>query len=176
MKQPKSIYAQHAAHTIVAHLNKKSLDIPDEIPDELQQKAACFVTLHNVNNGSLRGCIGTLEPRHQRLYEEIQQNAISAATNDPRFQALALEELDNVEVSVDVLSEPEKIEDISQLNPKKYGVIVSHGQWNRGVLLPNIEGIENTEHQVRIVKRKAGLQNVPDNQLEMYRFTATRYY
>ena len=130
-------------------------ELPKNLPDEItKRQAACFVSLHR--DGQLRGCIGTLEPYCDSLALEIQSNAISASTRDPRFNPLRPEELEGLEVSVDVLFPPEKIQSIKELDPKRFGVIVSSGL-RRGVLLPNLEGIDTTEKQVEIARRKAGI-------------------
>lgn len=130
-------------------------ELPKNLPDEItKRQAACFVSLHR--DGQLRGCIGTLEPYCDSLALEIQSNAISASTRDPRFNPLRPEELEGLEVSVDVLFPPEKIQSIKDLDPKRFGVIVSSGL-RRGVLLPNLEGIDTTEKQVEIARRKAGI-------------------
>ena len=147
----------------------------DNIPDELQKINACFVSIHK-KDGSLRGCIGTLEPRCDNLYLEIVKNAFSAAMRDSRFNPLTSDEIEDIVVSVDVLSEPVKIKNISELDPKKYGVIVSSEGFSRAVLLPAIEGIDTVEEQLRIVKRKAGIYNIDNEFLKILRFTATRYY
>ncbi|NMA94293.1 MAG: AmmeMemoRadiSam system protein A, partial [Clostridiales bacterium] len=130
-------------------------ELPENLPDEMtKRQAACFVSLHR--EGQLRGCIGTLEPCRGSLALEIQSNAISASTKDPRFQPLRPEELEDLDVSVDVLFPAEKIQSIKELDPKRYGVIVSSGL-RRGVLLPNLEGIDTAERQVEIARRKAGI-------------------
>ncbi len=143
-------------------VSKLDSDLPDEL---LKRKAATFVTLHR--NGKLRGCIGTLEPYADSLATEIQQNAISAATKDPRFPPLREEELADLEVSVDVLSEPEAIESFADLDPLRYGVIVSKGR-NRGVLLPDLEGVDTAEKQVEIALSKAGIGQAENYKLERF--------
>ncbi len=176
MYKPKTIFAQHAYRVVetyvktgdVSHLKKQ------EAPKEFQIKRACFVTLHNTD-GSLRGCIGTLEPQFKNLWLEIISNGVAACSRDSRFSPVRPEELDNIEVSVDVLSIPEKVSNLSALNPKKNGIIVTDGL-HRGVLLPDIDGIDTIEQQVDIAKRKAGLSHKPNNDLQFYTFTATRYH
>jgi hypothetical protein len=178
MYKPKTIYTQIALHTISHFLtngNLKNLSIPD-IPDSLlNNRFGCFVSLHK-QDGELRGCIGTIEPFHQNLYEEIINNAVAAISRDTRFKPLSLDELDTIELSVDVLTVPEEIYDYDKLDIQIYGVIVSDGKYKRGILLPNLEGIESIEHQIQIAKRKAGLKDVPLAQLKIYRFTSTRYH
>lgn len=132
---------------------------------------SCFVSI-KTKNGDLRGCIGTLSPVQESLDKEIIANAVSASTRDPRFPPMTKDELSNVVFSVDILSEAEPIESITQLNPKMYGVIVSKG-YRRGVLLPDLEGIDTAEQQVQIAAMKAGLYDLDGVKLE--RFTVTRY-
>ncbi len=142
------------------------------LPSEMfKQKAGVFVTLHKEND-DLRGCIGTFLPTTSNIAHEISQNALEAALNDPRFEPVRLEELDSIVVSVDVLSSPEKIKNVYELDPKKYGVIVENG-WKRGLLLPDLEGVDDVESQIRIAKAKAGISEFKD--VNIYRFTVKRY-
>lgn len=136
-----------------------------------KEHRACFVSIKK-NNGELRGCIGTLSPLYASLDMEIIANAVSASTRDPRFPPMTKDELDSVIFSVDVLSEPETVSGIEQLNPRKYGVIVSRG-YRRGVLLPDLEGVNTSEQQVEIAAMKAGLYDLDGVKLE--RFTVERY-
>ncbi len=136
-----------------------------------KEQRACFVSIKK-KNGELRGCIGTLSPFHASLDMEIIANAVSSSTRDPRFPPMTKDELDGVIFSVDVLSEPETIKGIEQLDPKKYGVIVSKG-YRRGVLLPDLEGVDTSEQQVQIAAMKAGLYDLDGIMLE--RFTVERY-
>jgi len=165
-------YVSLARYTIEEYITKGVLpDLFDNLPDEMTQKrAATFVSLHK--NGRLRGCIGTLEPYHDSLAAEIQHNAISAATADPRFTPVRVNELQDLEISVDVLSPAEKINDISELDPRRYGVIVSLGA-RRGVLLPDLEGVDTAEEQVAIARQKAGIG--ADEQYQLERFEVIRY-
>lgn len=145
----------------------------DKAPQELlTRKSGAFVSLHKLD-GSLRGCIGTYLPTKKNLAEEIRDNAIAAATEDPRFAPVTKEELDEIEVSVDILSEPEKVTDVNQLDPKKYGVIVVSG-FKRGLLLPDLPGVDTIQQQLTIVKRKAGIFS--DEKVTIYRFTVERYH
>ncbi|MBC7316325.1 MAG: AmmeMemoRadiSam system protein A, partial [Chloroflexi bacterium] len=126
-------------------LHRKVIDPPEELTPEMKRKAGAFVSLHR--HGHLRGCIGTIEPMRPNVAEEVIANAISAATRDPRFLPLRPEELADLEISVDVLEDPEPIDSIEQLNPKEYGVIVQRGM-RRGLLLPDLEGVDTPEEQV----------------------------
>jgi len=119
------------------------------------QKAACFVSLHKPD-GSLRGCIGTLSPSYPDLAQEIQANAVAAGTRDPRFSAATLEELHELVFEVSVLNQPEPIASASELDPSRYGVIVSTRD-RRGVLLPGLDGIDTVDQQLLIARRKAGI-------------------
>ena len=135
-----------------------------------KEKAGVFVSIKK--KGELRGCIGTIYPTKNNVVEEIISNAISSSTRDPRFFPVEREELKLLTYSVDILSEPEKIEKMSQLNPEKYGVIVKSGH-KTGLLLPDLEGVDTPEMQVNIAKSKAGI--FPDEEFETYRFTVTRH-
>ena len=135
-----------------------------------QEKAGAFVSLKK--DGKLRGCIGTVEPVRQNLYEEIKANAVSAAVRDPRFSPVETDELKDIAISVDVLSPMEKVSGLNDLNPEKYGVLVRSGHLS-GLLLPDLEGIDTPETQVSIAMQKAGISS--DQPVELYRFTVTRY-
>jgi len=141
-----------------------------EMAELLEEKAGAFVSLKK--HGQLRGCIGTIEPSYANLAEEIIHNAVAAAFRDPRFDPLEPEELDQLTISVDILGSPEKVESLDQLDPKVYGVIVRKG-YKRGLLLPDLPGINTAEEQVRIAKQKAGIG--PGEKAELQRFTVTRY-
>ncbi len=144
--------------------------LPEDLPTELLKPGAAFVSLKK--GGALRGCIGTIQPTRSNLAEEIAFNALSAGFNDPRFPTLTLDELGEITISVDVLSEPEKINDPSQLDPGRYGVIVRSGS-STGLLLPNLEGIDTVEKQLSIARQKAGIE--PHEPVELYRFEVKRY-
>ncbi len=144
---------------------------PQVLTQEMAQRAGTFVSLKK--GGQLRGCIGTFMPTKTNVAEEIIRNAIAAATEDPRFPPVREEELDELEVSVDVLSPPEPVQDLSQLDPKQYGVIVVKGP-RKGLLLPDLEGVDTVEEQLRIAKMKAGI--LPEEDCEVYRFKVRRYH
>ncbi|MFW5737249.1 MAG: AmmeMemoRadiSam system protein A [Halanaerobium sp.] len=141
-----------------------------ELPDILKKEAGVFVTLKK--NGKLRGCMGTFRPVQKNAAYEIISNAITAAENDPRFPEVEKEELNEISISVDILSEPERVRDKSELDPKKYGILVKGGH-QTGLLLPDLEGIDTVEKQLNIAKRKAGLRE--DTEVEIYRFTVSRF-
>ena len=143
---------------------------PSSLPNEMIARAAVFVSLKE--KGQLRGCIGTLQPTKKNVALEIIQNAISAATHDPRFPPVTPAEIDELEYSVDVLTEPEKIGGKEELDPKKYGVIVKSGE-HKGLLLPDLEGVDTPEEQIRIAAMKAGIYLTEE--IELYRFEVKRY-
>ncbi|XOQ48552.1 MAG: 3,4-dihydroxyphenylacetate 2,3-dioxygenase [Eubacteriales bacterium] len=149
----------------------KRANMPDGLPEEmLQQRAGVFVSLKKY--GELRGCIGTIAPVTGSVAEEILQNAVSAGVEDPRFPSVTASELPDLVYSVDVLAKPEPIASISELDVKRYGVIVSSG-YKRGLLLPNLEGVDTPEQQVSIAKQKAGIHSGERFSLE--RFEVVRH-
>jgi AmmeMemoRadiSam system protein A len=131
----------------------------------MEERAGVFVSLKK--HGQLRGCIGTIAPTCPSIADEIIQNAISAGTKDPRFSPVRESELDDIVYSVDVLGEPEPVDDVSQLDVIRYGVIVSSG-YKRGLLLPNLEGVDTVEQQVEIARQKAGIGRNEDYSLERF--------
>lgn len=143
---------------------------PSELTPEMTERAGVFVSLKK--GGALRGCIGTFEPTRGNVAEEVMANAISSATRDPRFMPVGPEELADLDYSVDVLSPPEPVESEADLDPKKYGVIVESG-WRRGLLLPNLEGVDTVEQQLDITRVKAGIG--PTEPVKLYRFEVKRY-
>lgn len=143
-----------------------------ELPEEmLNNRAGVFVSIHEW--GELRGCIGTIVPTTACIAEEIIQNAISASMRDPRFPAIEVGELGYLEISVDVLGETEPVSSAKELDPKRYGVIVTKG-FRRGLLLPNLDGVNTVEDQVTIAKQKAGIR-VSDTDVELERFEVIRH-
>ncbi len=134
---------------------REKLDVPEGLPEELlNRRAGAFVSLHK--DGRLRGCIGTIAAAQENLAEEIIRNAISACSRDPRFAPVTRAELPSLEISVDVLGEPETVDSPDELDVKRYGVIVSHGL-RRGLLLPDLEGVDTVEEQIRIARQKGGI-------------------
>ena len=144
--------------------------VPDPVPTELTDMAGAFICLKK--HGQLRGCIGTIEPSEPNLASEIINNSISAAVNDPRFDPVCEDELDHLHYTVDVLGGPEQIHGLEDLDVKRYGVIVESG-CKRGLLLPDLEGVDTVEEQVSIAKRKAGIWT--DEPMILYRFEVVRH-
>jgi len=159
-----------AKETVESYVCHGEVPQPEELTPEMKQRAGVFVSIHK--HGELRGCIGTFEPTRANVAEEIMANAISSATRDPRFPAVNGSELAELEYSVDILTSPESVKDISQLAPKKYGVIVESG-FKRGLLLPDLEGVDTVDRQIEICRLKAGITfNEPVN---LYRFEVKRF-
>ena len=151
---------------------RKRIKPPADLPDELlSARAGVFVSLHR--EGRLRGCIGTIEPTRGCVAEEIIENAISASSRDPRFSPVRKDELDALEISVDVLAPPEKISSTNELDVRRYGVIVTKGR-KRGLLLPDLDGVDTAEEQVSIALRKAGL-SAREKGYELERFEVIRH-
>jgi len=146
------------------------LPVPTDLADVCAGRAGVFVSLKK--QGQLRGCIGTFAPTRPSIASEIIHNAISAGTDDPRFEPVKPEELSEIDLSVDILGIPQSIDSIDQLDPQKYGVIVRKGQ-RSGLLLPMLEGVETVAEQLSIARQKAGIG--PEEVIELYRFTVTRY-
>ena len=150
----------------------KRITIPEGLPEEaLSKRAGTFVSLKKF--GQLRGCIGTISPTAGNIAEEIIQNAISAAVRDPRFPPVTASELKDLVYSVDVLGDTENIGSPDQLDVKKYGVIVSSGH-KRGLLLPNLDGIDTVEEQISIAMQKASIKK--GEKIQLQRFEVVRHY
>lgn len=154
-----------------AILRDEKPTLSPSLPQEMTgQRAGVFVSLHK--GGALRGCIGTTGPTTAGVAEEIVQNAVSAAVRDPRFPPVRPDEVDLLEINVDVLGEAQPIDSEDELDPKRYGVIVSQGA-RRGLLLPDLEGVDTVRQQVDIAKSKAGIGQSEPVQLE--RFAVVRH-
>jgi MEMO1 family protein len=145
--------------------------LPSALPPEIPDRAACFVSLHR--NGDLRGCIGTIAPTMENTVSEIVRNAVSACSEDPRFDPVRPDELEGLEISVDILGASEPVASSLELDPKKYGVIVTAGA-RRGLLLPDLDGVDTAEMQLAIACRKGGIMS--DEPYAIQRFTVTRYH
>ena len=159
-----------AKKTVEVYVREDKKFKPRKLTPEMRERAGVFVSIHKW--GQLRGCIGTFEPSEKNVAAEIIANAISSATGDPRFPPVAASELDDLEYSVDILTEPEPVIDVGQLDHKEYGVIVESG-WRKGLLLPDLEGVDSVEEQIAICRLKAGISM--DEPIKLYRFQVRRY-
>lgn len=159
-----------AKRTIEGYVREgKVPPVSDELTQEMRERAGVFVSLKI--GGNLRGCIGTFAPERKTVAEEIMANAIRSATRDPRFPSVSPEELPSLEYSVDVLTKPEPVGE-ADLDPRKYGVIVESGG-RRGLLLPDLEGVDTVAYQIEICRAKAGIP--ADMPVKLYRFEVKRY-
>ena len=171
-KEPESPHSRLAKMVVEYYIGSGTVPDVSDVPAELANgRAGVFVCLKK--GGDLRGCIGTIEPAARNIAEEIRSNAISAATRDFRFPPVGREEISKLSYSVDVLEEPEDIPDMSHLDPKAYGVIVRGAGGRSGLLLPDLEGVNTAEDQVRIAMMKAGIP--PGEPVRLQRFRVTRY-
>lgn len=167
-------YVQLARKSVEYYiLHHRKMEMPEDLPEELLTKrAGAFVSIHE--HGKLRGCIGTIAPVRDCVAREIIDNAVSASTRDPRFDPIRAHELKWLEISVDVLGEAEPIKSPAELDVKRYGVIVTKGM-KRGLLLPDLDGVDTVEEQISIAKSKAGIADW-DTNVELQRFEVVRHH
>ena len=160
-------YVRLARQTIELWVRSgRRLPVPEDLPEEMySERAGVFVSIHK--HGKLRGCIGTIEPTVKNIAREIIQNAISAAQRDPRFDPVREDELKWLEINVDVLGKAERIRSVEELDVKRYGVIVSCG-YRRGLLLPDLEGVDSVQQQVQIAMQKGGIRENENYTLERF--------
>lgn len=172
-QQNEDSYVKLARYAIEDYLRTgKHPPVPEGLPDELyRRRAGAFVSLKK--DGKLRGCIGTTAAVQSNLAMEIIRNAVSACSEDPRFSPVEQREAERLTITVDVLGETERISSPEELDPARYGVIVTNG-FRRGLLLPNLEGVDTVEQQISIAKQKAGIKEQESAELE--RFEVVRHY
>ena len=170
-RRGESPLVQLARATVEAYVREEPLPDVAGLPAEAERRAGVFVSIKK--HGQLRGCIGTISPTRSNVREEIRANAISASTRDPRFEPVRPDELPDLVYSVDILGAAEAIDGPGALDPARYGVIVKRGG-RKGLLLPNLEGIETAEQQVAIARTKAGIG--PHEEVELERFEVVRYH
>ncbi len=160
-----------ATRSIKHHIETRSpLPCPNPLPEELKIRAGTFVSIKK--NGTLRGCIGTVQPKYANLAEEVIQNAIKASSKDPRFPPIEMQELPELNISVDVLTAPEKVESLQALDVQRYGLIV-RSQSRQGLLLPNLENVKTVDQQLKICLKKGGINETDD--YELFRFEVKRF-
>jgi Uncharacterized conserved protein len=171
-KEHEDAYVRLARLSVETYVSKgKEAALPSGLPKEMtERRAGVFVSLHQ--NGQLRGCIGTTAATTPSVAQEILQNGVSACSQDPRFPAVTRLELPTLEYSVDVLGDAEDISSPNELNVKRYGVIVTNGR-RRGLLLPDLEGVDTVADQIAIAKRKAGIR--PEETVSLQRFEVVRH-
>ena len=161
-----------AIRSVQHHIEKgRPLPWPDPLPEAMETQAGTFVSIKK--NNLLRGCIGTIQPKYANLAEEVIQNAIKAASEDPRFPPIEKKELDQLTITVDVLTAPEKIDDTSSLDVKLYGLIV-RSKGRQGLLLPDLENIKSVDQQFKVCLKKGGIKE--SDPYELYRFKVKRFH
>lgn len=172
-RQQEDAYVQLARKTVEEYVRTgKKLRVPEGLPGEMQnRRAGVFVSIKK--EGRLRGCIGTIQAAYSSIAQEIIENGVSAASRDPRFSPIVPEELEKLTITVDVLGDTEKIDSPDKLDVKRYGVVVTKG-YRRGLLLPNLEGVDTVEEQIAIAKQKAGIG--AQEKAELERFEVVRHY
>ena len=165
-------YVRLARASVEAWVKRRErIPVPEDVPAQmLSGRAGAFVSIHK--NGQLRGCIGTIAPTQKNLAEEIISNGVSACSRDPRFRPVTADELRFLEISVDVLGAPEPVTSPDELDVKRYGVIVSCGR-RRGLLLPDLDGVDTVEEQIAIARQKGGIGEHEPYRLE--RFEVVRH-
>ena len=166
-------YVRLARTSVEAWVRRRErIPVPEELPEEmLTRRAGTFVSIHR--NGKLRGCIGTIAATRGNIAEEIIANGVSACSRDPRFSPVTEDELASLEITVDVLGDLEPVDSPDELDVKRYGVVVSRGG-KRGLLLPNLDGVDTVEEQIRIARQKGGIRESEPYRLE--RFEVVRHY
>ena len=166
-------YVKLAIQAVHHFLSKgETLPCPRPILDGMNRQSVTFVSIKTKTN-ELRGCIGTVKPSQNNLAKEIIHNAVNAATRDPRFKPLEIEELDHLVFSVDVLTPLELVNRPEQLNPKQYGLSIKYGE-RQGILLPDLEGIDTTQRQIELCLKKGNIKKTA--RYQMYRFEVKRYH
>jgi AmmeMemoRadiSam system protein A len=168
-----SIYISLAKSAVENYVKEgKVISLPAALPKELlTRRAGTFVTIEK--NDKLRGCIGTYLPTKENIAKEVISNAIAAATKDDRFGPVQKEELPKLSYAVYILSEPELVKNVKELNPKKFGIIVQSG-FKSGLLLPDLEGVDTIEQQISIACQKGGIDPTSEP-IAIYKFTAKKY-
>jgi AmmeMemoRadiSam system protein A len=164
------ILVQLAKQAVETYVRENKVFQLQELTPEMMGRAGVFVSIYK--GGELRGCIGTFEPQKANLAEEVINNAIASATRDPRFLRVRPDELKDLSYSVDVLTTPQPIPSTDYLNPKKYGVIVE-ADFKKGLLLPDLAGVDTADYQIDICRQKAGI--APNEPIRLYRFEVRRY-
>jgi AmmeMemoRadiSam system protein A len=170
MSKPRPAIVGLARKAVERYILQGKIFKPRKLSAEMKQRAGVFVSIKK--HGELRGCIGTFIATKANVADEIVANAISSATQDPRFVPVEDYELDDLEYSVDILTEPEPVLSMDQLDPRKYGVIVECG-YRRGLLLPDLAGVDKVEDQIEICRAKAGIS--PQEPIKLYRFRVERF-
>lgn len=164
------LYLALARNALSTYLKDHQILHLEEIPADMKQRAGVFVSFYK--GSALRGCLGSIHPYKANLADEIIRNAIQAGTKDPRFPPITQKELTQLHIRIDILSALEPVFFIDELNPKKYGLLVTSGE-KQSILLPNLKGIDTPEQQVAMALQKAGIDS--NDYYTMERFQVTRH-
>lgn len=159
-----------AKETVEKYVREREIPHPRKLTPEMKEQAGVFVSIHK--RGHLRGCIGTFEPTRPSVADEVVSNAISSATRDYRFSPITPSELPELTYKVDILTKPKLIKSKGELDPRKYGVLVEYGN-KRGILLPDLEGVDSVDQQIEIASAKGGI--LPEEPVKIYRFEVRRF-
>ena len=167
-------YVKLAVQAVHHFLSKgKLMTCPSPVPDGMNDQLGVFVSIKKKLNYELRGCIGTVIPNQENLAKEIIHNAVNAATRDPRFKSVTIDELDQLLFSVDILAPLEPIDNPEQLNPLQYGLSIKY-EGRQGILLPDLEGIDTVKKQIDLCLKKGNIKK--NAAYRMYRFEVERYH
>lgn len=173
-REEKDALVALARQAIESYVRYRQVISPSLQAGDVLRRAGTFVSLH-LPDGSLRGCMGTTEPQTGSVEEEVIANAVTAATGDPRFYSVTEKELADLDISVDVLGPAEEVDGLQDMDPKRYGMIVRTLDGRRALLLPDLEGVDTAEQQLRITCRKGSID--PDHdQYRLYRFEVERHH
>ncbi|MDD5093079.1 MAG: AmmeMemoRadiSam system protein A [Dehalococcoidia bacterium] len=159
-----------ARQSVEMYVRDGEIPRPKALTPEMEEKGGTFISIHK--SGQLRGCIGTFQPTRRNVAEEVIYNAINSATGDYRFSPVTPEELPELTYKVDILTAPELVKNKDELDPKKYGVLVEY-QGRRGILLPDLPGVDSVDQQIEIASAKGGI--LPTEPVRIYRFQVRRF-
>jgi AmmeMemoRadiSam system protein A len=173
---PRSFHTTLVLETLIDHFSGgRGLSLnPDDLPDEFSKPAACFVSI-NGNTGTMKGCMGSVSPNKENLYNEIISNTIHAAFNDKRFSPLEKHELESVSLLVEIVGPMTKVSGPEELNPDEFGIMVKDKNGDIGVLLPMPEQKITAEQQVKLACKKGGIKNTEIKELDIYKFKIEAY-
>lgn len=189
MENPYIYLAKLAIETNIKE--KKAIEPPADLPNNFyKDKVGVFVTIEH--NGVLRGCIGTYLATRPNLAEEIIHNAI-AASNEKKDDPITAEELPKLVYTVYVLHTPKPVKNISELDPKKYGILVKtspladpnnpnsqevifdgHQPHKTAILLPDLKGINTPEEQFSVACQKGNIV-CNEEKLAIYKVEVEKY-
>ena len=161
-----------ARKSIIAALRGSNETCPQASGDYLTKPRGVFVTIRHRDN-RLRGCVGTITPASQDLLTETWRNARLAALRDARFTPVATDELPDLRFHVSVVHSVEDVMSPADLNPSRFGVIVSVPDGRRGVLLPGIKDVKTVDQQIRIARQKAWID--PNEPVKLERFQVDNF-